>query len=350
MDNLKNLKDSDFLLGFFKDKQIGDTPGSQIRSITVRKQLSHKKFKRHQAGLLEYAVVKKNGAEKTIYGAFSSKKSFVGIKNKRLFLTKLKEYGFNQGDLRIPQILGFYPKLNLILREGVTGKTMLQMMLAQQDISKVVEGAGKWVGRLHSLKYEKGLFTPITKINKKNFPYYLKTIKKYFPEKTKVLKELLSLINKISKTAPETTLIHGDYQPQNIIYNQENLTTTGFDFDASGIGDPLSDLGNFLIQFDYRAQTMMPENKIIELKKIFLEAYFQQRGREFENLNQRVNVYQAKYAIQRASFLTGGILIHPEAKIKETILGLLQKAETAVYETETIDLKLYPYPYNAPIL
>ena len=325
------VKNPELLLKFLQKNGMPNLEG-----IVLKEKLSHHHFQNKESGLLDYIFIE-NQTEKRVCGFFSSKKKFQGLMNKKIFLYKLKEYGFNKDAIRIPEIIDFYSKINLLLRERIEGETILQIMQDKKPLNKAVQGASQWAFRLHSLKPEKKFFTSMFKMNKKNFPFYLKQIKENYPEKLKQIKETLSLIQKTVKTCENNRLFHGDFQPQNIIHNKG--ITTGFDFDASGIGDPMSDIGNFLLQFDYRAYTLFPEKKIIKLKEVFLNSY---EGRIDEK---RVNIYQAKYAIQRAIFLMGALKENRSKALRETIENLLQKAENSI-EKKEIDLTIYPYTHN----
>lgn len=338
-------KNPSLLLHFLKDKAVGDIAGSEIEKIELNKKLSYYNYQGLETGLFEYLFFVQDKPQK-VCGFFSNKKT-LGLKNKKLFLTKLKEYGFQRHNLQIPKILGFYPEINLILREKIEGKTISQMIKEKMPLEEAVKSAADWLVRLHSLKPEEKVFTPMEKMDKKNFKFYLKTIKKHWPAEHKRTKQILKKVREIAKEAPEKTLFHGDFQPQNIVFNETTNTLTAFDFDAAGVGDPLSDAGNFLLQLSYEAHAQIAEDKIVALNQIFLGTYLKKASKTFTNLCQRINIYQAKFAVQKAIYLMSAFLWQGRSpELEATISNLLKKAVASSQENKKIDLSVYPYPYK----
>jgi len=341
---MKQEKQQNELLSHLQ-KEISETD-NDIEKIEFVEQLSHHDFQGEQSGLAEYKITTKDN-EIGVCGFFSSDKKSKRFYNKKIILEKLEEYNFPTDDLSTTKILYFFPKTNIFLREKVQGESLLKMIETQnQDYKKVVQSSARWLKRMHGLKPEKNIFQSRYKIAKKNYKDYLKSIKKHLPEKTTTVENILNDVQKLSKKQPETHLVHGDFQAQNIIYNQEDNKTTVIDYDWAGVGDHLYDIASFLIQTDYKVYKLLSENEIIKAKNLFLEAYEYSTS---NNSTQRINAYQAEIAIQRINWIIG-FIDNPPANFelnkqeqKETMINLIQKAEECLKDNENINLKLFNY-------
>jgi len=323
-------------------QEVSDT-GGDIKEIKFIKRLSYHNFQGEKSGLSEYSITTEHG-KMDVCGFFSSNKKSKRFYNKKIILEKLEEYNFPTDDLSITKILAFYPKTNVFLREKVEGISLLEMIERKnQDYKKVIQNSARWLKKMHGLKPEKNIFQSRNKIAKKNYKDYQKAIKEHLPEKAATVKKILSSVQKLSKKQTEKHLVHGDFQAQNIIYNSKNGETTVIDYDWAGIGDHLYDIASFLIQTDYKTYKFLPENKIIEAKNIFLEAY----GKDIPDYSvERINAYQAEIAIQRINWILG--FFNEETGVnkeeqKITITNLIKKAEECIKERKKINLKLYKY-------
>jgi len=234
------------------------------------------------------------------------------------------------------------------LREGAEGNSLLEILEENNNnYKKATIGAARWIARMHNLTPEKNIFQSRYKIAKKNYKNYLKDIKNYLPEKEAISKNILSKVSKISKK-PETSLIHGDFQAQNIIYNQIDNKTIVIDYDWAGMGDYLYDIASFLIQLDYKTSKILDAKETIALKNIFLREYEKASGQILNGTAKEINAYQAEIAIQRINWIIGfikkpiGIELN-EVEQKITIKNLFKKAEECIDEDKNINLKLYPY-------
>ena len=327
-------ENSSFLTDKLKGKRIGD---SFIEKIEFQKRLTYHDFQKEELGLLKYRVFSEEGT-KEVYGFYSNKKKSFRLTNKKLLLSKLEEYNFQQDNLRITKLLGFYPKLNLFLREGAEGKTLFNMIENNDSsLEKAIKYSAYWIARLHSLKPKKQVFSSSFKIDKKYFKIYEKIIKKVFPREN--IKEIAINSLKVSKQYSSNIITHGDFQPQNIIYEKNEDTITVIDFDWSSINDPLSDIGSFFLQIDYKAFPFLEEHEIIKLKEHFLSSYIEKMG-PFQDLSYRINNAQAKFAIQRASYLLKEKDPLRETEQKETALNLIKKAKHCLKD-KNLNLKVF---------
>jgi len=339
-------KEAPLLLQYLKDKKIGDLHGSEIQRIEVKQEIRRHRFQDEEAILLAYKFFTSKG-EEIIYGFFSSKSNSTRLLHKKTFLFKLMEYNFPNKRIRITKPLGFYPEINLLLREEAEGDTAFEMIKEKKQRKKIIKGVARWIARFHNLKPEKNVFTKVSGIQKNNSEYFIKAMQQYVPSEASRIKNILLSIDKITENIQQTKLVHGDFQTQNIIYNKKENTTFVIDFDYSGIGDPLYDIGSFLLQFDYHISESFSEKKIIKLKKYFLKCYFK-NNKQLKQGFKRVNAYQAKIAIQRVIWTLGYINDPKNSQFnnkeqKKTIDNLIKKAEECLVERKEINLTNYFY-------
>jgi len=318
-----------------------------IKEIFPIQKLSDYKFEGNRFKLIEYQLLTKSGKRSKIYGYTCTKKCRK-FQNQWNFLNYLYSNNFSTQPYLVPKPIILFAKANLFLREKGEGKTIFNYIKQKKikNLKAAIIGASGWLLKFHNLEIKnRKIFIPIFKIEEKEFNHYLKVAKKFFLKKTqKSIKKLLFLIHKRSKSIKkeEESLIHGDFQPTNIIYNKNKGVINVVDFDWGGLGDCLSDVGNFLIQFDYHSTSVLAEKEIIDLKNEFLNHYFKKRS--LSQFAKGINLYQAKFAIQRAIFISEFTLprtIRPEKNL--TIKCLLKKAKECCLETKKINLKLYPY-------
>jgi len=327
-------------------KEIFDN-GDGIKKIEIIEPLTWHDFQGEQSGLSEYKITTKNGI-KNVFGFYSSDKKSKRFYNKKIILQKLDEYNFPTADLSIARIIRFYPKTNIFLREKVEGNTLLEMIESKdKNYEKVIKSSARWIARMHNLTPENNIFQSNYKIAKKNYKNYLKSIESYLPEKTNIIKDILTKVKKIRKES-KTSIIHGDFQAQNVIYNPANNKTTVIDYDWAGIGDPLYDVASFLIQLDYKTSKLLKDNEIIELKNQFIQEYQKASGRSLDSVAQEINTYQAEIIIQRISWIIGFVKnpfdVRPnESEQRITIENLIKKAVECVNDNKNINLKIYSY-------
>lgn len=349
MQKIEQIKNSEVLLTAIKKYGIKDREG--IKKIEFKKQLSHHDFHGETSGLLLYEITTEKGKEE-IFGFFSSKNKSLRFNNKKIFLEKLEEYGMPenlpQGSLGITRILGFYPNLNLFLRENAPGVTLLKMLEEEHhDCSRAIQSSAKWIAKMHSFTPENNIFNTRDKIVNKNYKQYLKSIARIVPEKSNTIKNILSSISKSNKKPPEQKMMHGDFQAQNIIYDNEHKKTIVIDYDWSGIGDSLYDIGSFLIEMDYKLGKNLGEIKVTNLKNLFLKSYKKFNPLPHDSAK-RINMAQAEVAIARINWIIGFISDPSNAQLdqqtqKTTILNLIKKIEECMEDTNNINLTLYKY-------
>jgi len=322
-------------------------PYNNLINIFIIEKASYYQFKGVKFRLIKYKGILKNKKGISFY-IYATSKKHKRIRNRWLFLNYLYNHNFSVPPFLVNKPIIFAEKYNFFLYEERKGKTLFQYIKENkfQELQEGIFKAAQWLLKFHGLKIEnQKIFTSNDLIEENEFRHYLEIARKFFPKNYyQKIKKILFQIHNHTKlySKKQISLIHGDFQPPNIVFNKKNETLTVIDFEWSAIGDPLSDVGNFLIQFDYHGASIFKKKEIINLKKKFLNSYL--RKNFFRNVAQRVNLYQAKFAIQRAMFNTEFILPHTSRHENDpTINFLLKKAENCYNEKDNINLTVYPY-------
>lgn len=348
METTKLAENPKYILECLSKNKIS-SPYNEITDIVAVNNLTDYEFKGVKFKLIQYRAILRNKKQIKFYGYVTSKRTRK-LTQRWIFLNYLYNHNFSVSPFLVPKPLIFFPKFNLFLRAEAKGKTVFAYIKKNkiQELEEAAPQIAGWLRKLHNVKIEnKKIFMRTSKIEEKEFKHYLKVAEKFFRvEVYQKTKKNLTSIQRHTKlylaNRKDICLIHGDFQPTNVIYNKRNKNVTVIDFDWSGIGDPLSDVGNFLIQFDYHSAPVLKEKDIIKLKKKFLNNYL--KNKALKDFAARINLYQAKFAIQRAVFNTEFTLprsCKPEKN--PTISLLLKKAEECLLDRKNINLKVYQY-------
>lgn len=330
-----------------KERKKVPPPYNSFIKIFIIKKVSYYQYKGIKFRLIKYKGILKNKKSISFY-IYATSKKHKKIYNRWLFLNYLYNHSFSVPPFLVNKPIIFAKKYKFFLYEEGKGGTLFEY-IKKNKLKELREGIAKsaqWLLKFHNLKIEnQKIFPSNNLIEEKEFKHYLEIARKLFPNNYyQKIKRILFQIHNHTKlySKKQISLIHGDFQPSNIIFNKRNKTLTVIDFDWTCIGDPLSDVGNFLIQFDYYSASVLKKTEIINLKKIFLNSYLHKIF--FRNLAQRINLYQAKFAIQRIIF-NAEFLLPPNSKPENisTINFLLKKAEKCYKEKSRINLTVYPY-------
>lgn len=308
MKELTLAQNSKYILSLLKrSKRKVPSPYNKIESIVSSQKIRDYKFEGVRTKLMQYEGLTKDKETIKFYSHYSSEQTRKFL-TQWLFLDYLSQNGFLKPPLLVPKPIIFIKRDNLFIREDVIGKAVLYYLKNNdsQHLREVLTLAAQWLLKLQGLKIkDKKIFTPISDIEKEEFNHYLKVACARFSAKScNKIKKVLNIVHKHTKLYnaknKKSTLIHGDFQPTNVIYSQGRKNLTTIDFDWSGIGDPLSDVGNFIFQLEYHSSQYLTQAEILQYKKIFLDTYFKKQPTEQEE--RRINIYQAKFAIQRVIF------------------------------------------------
>ncbi len=244
----------------------------------------------------------------TIFVAAHSDGSRKGAFNKAQFLYN---NGFSEGKLQVTKPLFYLEKQKAFFYEASEGQSLFSFFTQDpnKDLKQSFDLVISWIKKLH-------------KLNKGDYDWHNFKIDKMIPDPKRFVKDFLidnkeqgeyikNLINEMNKLENKYSqnhkpvLIYGDYHPENIIIKDLNTKDLKMiDLTDICLGDPMTDLGTFLQQFDFMGHNFISRQKMNDYKEYFIERYFK---KDLKNIGikyiNRINLYQAWTALRSAVFL-----------------------------------------------
>lgn len=230
-------------------------------------------------------------------------------------LKTLRKSGFDQGQNRVAEPLGYFPELHLFIYKNISGQSLydkLQYSERKEWEQKIPE-AINWLAEFHerrpinisSIKLdpqeEQGKFSDV-----------ITTLKNKYGEQADLIEKVARKIEEDEKSLlnPKNfSLVHGDFQPDNIIFTDFPSLTYCIDFNDSILYDELYDL----IYFTTQTQEMKKRLDGTNIEKITngaLEIYFKRRDiKVTEQLEKKMELFRIKTLLHIKA-----VLPHDEAK------------------------------------
>ena len=233
----------------------------------------------------------------------------------------LKKQQFDRGKHQAPIYIKYFANLNLLLRHGARGETLLKQYKKSAAFKKGVAKSAEWLVKFQEIKTNLSIQRQII-ADKKEFAYHRKTAQKYLDSPTakgvnRILKKVINFHTKYCQKNQEV-LVHGDFHLENIFYHPKSDILSVIDLDWVRLGHPLSDVGNFVQQFDWQMKHKIPRKKREELISIFLQAYYLKTNQKLEDIMPHVEIFRARFAIQMAMFFLEFVIPEvPKAKKKK---------------------------------
>lgn len=199
----------------------------------------------------------------------------------------------------IPKVYFYDIDYNAVVYENIEGELLINQ-LKSSNLEKLIYLVALWLKKLHSLE-KPNLILP-----KHEIFFNFLFLKKFYPDLATVGPTIVEDLKEKISYGFEEKLIHGDYQPNNMIVDESKITI--FDFNDSQIGDPSLDLAKFLAQLKvmlFRFADFRPYEK---LKQIFLNTY----DLKFDQNN--FQIYLKMYYLQILCSLSASLANDPEAK------------------------------------
>lgn len=177
--------------------------------------------------------------------------------------------------LFIPRIYFYDSDYNLLVYENIEGQPLIDQ-LKSPDLENKIQLAGLWLNRLHSINNWNKLDLPSHKTI-----FNFKALAKFYPELSqKGPADIEKLESRLSSS--QKKLIHGDYQPNNMIIDKGKIFV--YDFNASEIADPVWDLARFLSQLKVMLFRFADASFYENLENVFLANY----GLQYSKDNLRI--------------------------------------------------------------
>lgn len=312
-----SLLDQNFLINLFQKK----IPPKIIKNNKID-YIAIKIFKRKFGKTSFYHIV----ANYTLY--FKNKKVrpisiFCNANSKEsrqgafLALQYIWDNDFSSQKLGYPQPLFYNKRLRGMFYIGARGQNLYQYIIDPEvkfnQLKKMVSLTGIWLAKLHSLPTDQAKnFNPIqSKIatvlpGPKHFLAIISKEHKKYPSYYHQTKELFDKINALEKILTkksEKYIIHGDFHPENIIYDKGKGKLSVIDYTDCCLADFTRDLGTFQQQLGYMAKEYLPARQIRQLQKIFIKSYLKTRKIKLSKADKnKFELYKAWTALRSAIF------------------------------------------------
>jgi len=279
------------------------------------------------------------------FGKYKKKKNILAKANtlhdnpKRWFIAAkiLERNGFK----KIPKVLDYLPRFNLVLYEEVKGLCPQDLLIQKKikKIFKVIPEVALFLKKFHSLKIKKILPIKNKKEENKEHRHWLFLIKKCAPKFLKRFKKiyypLIKFREKNKKIFPKPedfSLIHGDLHFGNIILTDKKVKI--IDFGDAQFYDPLDDLARFLAQSKSMLEYYQPPDYYFYERKIenlFLKNYFRKKIKNEEKI--RITFFKVRNFLQMAGILS--FIIWPK---KDKFLAVKKSLNLAEKELNLLQI------------
>ncbi len=323
---LKNKKfavlDKEYMKKIFRKELKKFFPEfKQLISLKI-KDHSMTDFKKAILYSIEYQDKNKKIIKKSVRGNIPSVKTGYGAIIANQILKSLNKKGFNQDNFQANKPLNYFPKLRMVLYESYPGVPLINLILKKSPkIDKYIKNSAKWLIKFHNCQLKIGKLRTYQEEDQEA-KYWLKKFYEFFPDIAKDAEIILNKILEIKKTIyPEiknkAVLLHGDYNPYNIIINAHKVGA--IDFANACRFDPLFDVSNFLIQVEaiFYYGFVKDKSFLDGIKKNFLDQYIKESGGNKKQIIRMIDLYESWWAVQMAFYIMG--LSTKKEKIKNLI-------------------------------
>ncbi|MEK9181216.1 MAG: aminoglycoside phosphotransferase family protein [Patescibacteria group bacterium] len=230
--------------------------------------------------------------------------------------------GFGEGINIVPRPLGYFSDLRLLLYENVNGRSLIDAFKHPAEIYlKKIEAAIDWLADFHQKKTKnipEAIFN--WQQEQDEFNRLLKQLTTKYAPQAEEITRVVELLLQREKTLlrPETfSLIHGDYQPNNIIFTQAQ--TAVIDFNDALLYDELFDLAYFLTQAKFMLKNLH-NTDITDFLETQKQIYFQLRGLSLDDLSQKkIALFTAQTLLHIQILTTHGLAAYLLKEIQSNV-------------------------------
>ena len=213
-------------------------------------------------------IIKVHGGIKEIRASASQQISKVA--NFQL-LKFIYENGFDSGKFLIAKPLGYFEDFNVMFYENIQGKPlMVELTTSLDELVSKIKPCAQMLKKIH------GLPKPEISLWEANKFFEFKDLERgalrnYYPQIATKLDDVLVSIKKKINSNKTSVFCHGDFQPSNLIINQDKIYV--LDFDLVSLFDKEYDIANFISQLRVMTKRFGNFENFEILEKEFLSGY-----------------------------------------------------------------------------
>ncbi len=237
-----------------------------------------------------YTVFFESGEYKKMVGLANSD----GVKKYAWRITKLLYEKFKGGPLlAVPRPYGYLKPHNLFLREYIPGQTMTEITKREKGLKKIY--ADQIIDWLVALQKVSTAGNINNQIDFKKLKNNLAILKQRGFDASAIKQKYITTKDKIESWAScyQPVLVHGDFNPFNIIISNGKLTL--IDFENAHFGDPLTDAANFISHLATLPDLRLNSQQRQSSRDIFIKSYEQKNGHLSAEKKEKMETYSAYF-------------------------------------------------------
>lgn len=223
-------------------------------------------------------------------------------------------------------------RLRALFYEAVPGRPLTSLILRQRpQTTLATERAGQWLAALHHLRLPVGRKRTLPREQQEAL-YFTMNYEKYYPPCVERAKALLhQYFVRRKKLSPfierSAVLIHGDFNPNNVIVDEDRGKVSAIDFGNAWRFDPLFDFANAVVQFELlNWQFGVSWPRLRRLLGRFTASYT--AGRKLAGIREKCfSLFLAWWSLQTLSY---NLSIHEVTGKRPMIFRSLRRAEDAL--------------------
>lgn len=286
-EKFESLTDAKKTLQIFKQSEIFE--GCPIQEIKISIFKSYKDERSFSLTAL-YTVFFESGEYKKMVGLANSD----GVKKHAWQITKLLYRRFEGGlSLAVPWPYGYLKPYDLFLREYIPGQTMAEIIKREEGLKKIyADQIIDWLTALQKVSIAKNIKNQIDFKKLKN---NLTILKQRGFDASTIEQKYITTKDKIEAWSNyhQPVLVHGDFNPSNIIISNNKLTL--IDFENAHLGDPLTDVANFISHLATLPDLGLNSQQRQSSRDIFIKSYEQKNGRLSTEKKEKIETYLAYF-------------------------------------------------------
>ena len=286
-EKFESLTDAKKAQQIFKQSEIFE--GCPIQEIIISVFKFYKDERSFSLAAL-YTVFFESGEQKEIVGLANSD----GVKKYAWEITKLLYERFEGGpSLAVPQTCGYLKSHNLFLREHIPGQTITEIIKREKGLKKIyADQIIDWLIALQKVSTAGDIKNQIDFQKLKN---NLAILKQRGFDVSTIEQKYITIKNKIEAWSNyhQPVLVHGDFNPFNIIISNGRLTL--IDFENTHLGDPLADAANFISHLATLPDLGLNPQQRQSSRDIFIKSYEQKNGRLSAEKKEKMETYSAYF-------------------------------------------------------
>lgn len=267
-------------------QKIPILPRGNFKNLKIKILKSYKDNRSYSLTAI-YTIFLKNGAEIELVGTANSD----GKKFYPYYVLRMAWEHFKKSKKRaIARPLIYFQKYGLFLREFVKGETLADDIKRTKKLrADCARQIIKWLKEFQKIRPQKGIKPAIDFYNiEKN----LAILEKRRTALAKILKKEFKIIKKqiilYQKHFPKK-LVHGDFNPLNIILTKNGLAVV--DFEDAFVGDALFDIAGFCSHLLTLDELNLSRSNRLKTKKVFLKAYEKEFNKLTPAEKERFDIY-----------------------------------------------------------